>query len=87
MAEDPEIENDAEGISRRRLLRGAAIAGGTLMWSAPAIKSMATVGPAPGSCLPLHSLCACGGPECCPGLVCVPGIDAGVNCSCLAQLI
>jgi len=50
------------GISRRDLLRRGAIAGGTLLWVAPAIQSLAPAasaqarqGPSPGDC----SVCYC----------------------------
>lgn len=42
------------GVSRRDLLRRGAIVGGTLLWVAPAIQSMApkafAAGPSPGGC-------------------------------------
>jgi hypothetical protein len=53
--------NDESGITRRDMLRRGAIVGGTLLWVAPAIQSMApkalarVQGPSPGSC----SACFC----------------------------
>jgi hypothetical protein len=53
--------SDESGITRRDMLRRGAIVGGTLLWVAPAIQSMApkalaaVQGPSPGSC----SVCYC----------------------------
>jgi hypothetical protein len=94
MADDPETQNDEQGISRRKLLRGAAIAGGTLMWSAPVIKS-AIATPALASCIgqtaqpcgfviAVTEVCSAGPIPCCPGLECRSDFDIGeVNCYCL----
>jgi hypothetical protein len=53
--------NDESGMTRRDMLRRGAIVGGTLLWVAPAIQSMApralaaVQGPSPGAC----SACYC----------------------------
>ena len=56
--------NDESGMTRRDMLRRGAIVGGTLLWVAPAIQSMApkafaqTDGAAPGS-VPQCAACYC----------------------------
>jgi hypothetical protein len=55
------VLSDESGVTRRDLLRRGAIVGGTLLWVAPAIQTMApkalarTQGPSPGAC----SACFC----------------------------
>lgn len=52
---DENLPEGPSGISRRNLLKRGAIAGGTLMWAAPVITSMASPayaasGKSPGTC-------------------------------------
>lgn len=54
MSEHDEEVNQNLGISRRSLLRRGAVVGGTLMWTAPMVKSLtpaafAQQGPSPGA--------------------------------------
>jgi hypothetical protein len=87
MDNDPEIDSDERGISRRKILRGAVIAVGGLVWSAPVIKSaMATS--VVGSCIPDGA--PCGGFEyfcnreavCCNRTSICVGVGVSEACIC-----
>ena len=59
--EDDNLKREL-GISRRQLLRRGAVVGGTLLWAAPAVQTIAR--PAVASPSPVrNTCCACGPPS------------------------
>jgi len=93
MADEPDRQRAARGISRRKLIRGGVVAGGMLVWSAPALNTIALAvdgGGSPplcigqgGICFPVGPVCVTVGNPCCSGLDCTPaGPRSTEPCTC-----
>jgi hypothetical protein len=74
----PQLEA-SRGMTRRDVLRRAAVAGGTLLWAVPVIQSIRT--PAYAASQELHACCQCAKPP-------FPGVLKGLSCAdCAAACI